>query len=152
LDEILIEWKTRYISFPLIYGRPTNSFGQERTTYLKLGLESISKVWKQKRHCFLKSYGFHSQYRALNAIENICGSLWLAYFTRIQYQIRRNNWLEIKFYFTRYQAFVQQWFFNNYFSWVFFTITRGKVWKIILDYCFIYFYYFKPILISLDFI
>jgi hypothetical protein len=32
----------------------------KRTIYLKLGLESASKVRKHIRHCFLKSYGFHS--------------------------------------------------------------------------------------------
>ena len=44
----------------MIYGRPANSFGQERMTCLKLGQEFASKVQKWKRHYFLKSYVFHS--------------------------------------------------------------------------------------------
>ena len=38
----------------------TNSFIRERTNCLKLGLEFTNKVQKHKRHCFLKSYEFHS--------------------------------------------------------------------------------------------
>jgi hypothetical protein len=30
---------------------------------------------KEKKHCFLKSYGFHSLQKVINAIENLCGSL-----------------------------------------------------------------------------
>ena len=83
---------------------------------LKLGLKSANKVQKQKRHCFLKSYGFHSLQGVLNAIGNLCRSLWLTYFIRISYQTKRINWLEINSYITRHHTFVQQGFFNNYFS------------------------------------
>jgi hypothetical protein len=38
----------------------SNNISYYKMTYLKLGLESTGKVQKQKRHYFLKSYGFHS--------------------------------------------------------------------------------------------
>jgi hypothetical protein len=136
-------WKLDIYNSSNIYGRLVNSFKQERMIYLKLDLEFIRKVQKQKRHCFLKSYGFHSLQEILNAIENLCRNLWLTYLTRILYQIRRIKWSKINSYITKHQACVQQGFFNNYFSWIFFNIICGKEWKIILDYCFIYFYYFK---------
>ena len=41
-------WKLDICIFQPIYGRPANSSWQERTTCLKLSLESASKVWKQK--------------------------------------------------------------------------------------------------------
>lgn len=62
--------------------------------------------------------------------------------TRIPYQIKKLINQKFNFYFTRYHAFVQKEFFNNYLSRVFFTIIYNKKWKIILDYYFIYFYYF----------
>jgi hypothetical protein len=46
-----------------------------------------------------------------NAIENLYGSLWLIYFTRIPYQIRRINWSKINSYFKSHQAL-----FNKYSS------------------------------------
>jgi hypothetical protein len=99
-------------------------------TCLELGQESASKVQKWKRHCFLKSYVFHSLQGVFNANGNLCDSLWITYFTRFPYQIKRINWLEINSYFTRYQTFIQQGFFNNYLSWVFFTIkmVQPMVW------------------------
>jgi hypothetical protein len=42
---------------------------------LKLDLKPVNKVQKKKKkHCFLKSDGFHSLQGVLNAIENLCGS------------------------------------------------------------------------------
>jgi hypothetical protein len=76
-------------------------------TCLKLGLKSVNKVQKQKRHYFHKRYRFHSLQGVLNAIDNSYVSSWLTYFTRISYQIRKINWLELNCHFTRHQAFVQ---------------------------------------------
>ena len=70
-------------------------------TCLKLHLESANKKKKQKRHCFVKSYGFHSLQEVLKVIGNLCSSLWVTYFTRIPCQTRRINWSEINSYFTR---------------------------------------------------
>jgi len=94
--------------------------------YLKLDLESIRKVQKQKKHCFLKSYGFHSLQEILNAIENLCRNLWLTYLTRILYQIRKIKWSKINSYITEHQAYVQHGFFNNYFSWYFSILYVAK--------------------------
>ena len=63
-------------------------------------------------------------------METYVTAFWITYFTRFPYQIKRINWLEINSYFTRYQTFIQQGFFNNYLSWVFFTIkmVQPMVW------------------------
>ena len=65
-------------------------------------LESVSKVRKLKRYCFLKSYGFHSLQGVSNTIGNLCNNPWITYFTSTSYQTRRIIWSEINFYFTRH--------------------------------------------------
>jgi len=91
-------WKLDFCTFPTITVNPL-IHPDKRERHLKLGLESSSKVQKQKRHSFLKSYGFHSLQGVLNVIRNLCGSLWLTYFTIIPYQTKKINWQKINSYF-----------------------------------------------------
>jgi len=61
LDAILFGLETRQGTFPTLYGRFASSSGQERTIFLKLGLDLLAKCKNIKDiNCFLKNYGFHS--------------------------------------------------------------------------------------------
>jgi hypothetical protein len=45
--------------------------------YLKLGLESVSKMQEQKKHCFFKSYGFYHYKESLMLLETYVESFGL---------------------------------------------------------------------------
>lgn len=45
--------------------------------WLKLDLEPATKVQKWKRHCVLKSYGFHSLQEVINALETYVAAFGL---------------------------------------------------------------------------
>jgi len=47
--EFRCDFKLNIFIFSMIYWKPTNLFKQKRMTCLKLGLESASKVRKQKK-------------------------------------------------------------------------------------------------------
>lgn len=73
--EFRCDFKLNIFIFSMIYWKPTNLFKQKRMTCLKLGLESASKVRKQKKkNYFLKSYGFHLLQKIINVIRNLYGN------------------------------------------------------------------------------
>lgn len=77
-------WRLDIYNFSTIYDRLVNPSRQDKMTFLKLDLESASKIQKQKNYCFFKSYKFYLLQEVLNAIENLCGSLFIIYLIRIQ--------------------------------------------------------------------
>ena len=63
-------WKVHIRTFLEIYGRPTNSYGQRKTTCLNSRLKSTRNIRKVKKHCFLVYYEFQSIQGFLNALVN----------------------------------------------------------------------------------
>jgi len=55
--------------------------------------------------------------RVLNVIGNLCGRIWVTYFTKIPYQTRRINWSKIISYFTCSSMILQQLFLKGIFHY-----------------------------------